>query len=927
MMSKPGDFFVGRRSELDELSRCALQAQQGRPWLVWVCGESGAGKTTLLRHWLGHGEAQAFRVLTARCASSEQEFPYGLVEQLLRKVPPSLLQGSFLEHGTVPEDAAPFRVGAQLLEVLGLLQSQSSVAMVVDDVQWADRNSKAALGFVLRRLEADTVITILSLRGASGERIEDARDPLIEEGVERVCRVSLSGFSAEEVSHLAEHSLDRVDSHTVENLVNLTRGNPLYVRMLIREIERTSAASHPGNAEFSPSLTSVISHQLANVPQASRRLAEALAVLSGHIPLLKAAAVAEVSEPSIAMEPLLAEGLVEWIRADPAAPVAIRHELQKSAIYACLSPVRRKELHVRAAAVLPRDASWEHRVAAADSVNGALSHELEEAANEQLHRGNVNRAATLWLWAADVASSCTEHDRLLQLAAAHLLWIDEFSRVKPLLVDIQACAPSPMRDLILGAYAESRGRLNEAAPLLTNALDAEERSTAPERVKIAGMAASWLGLLELLRGDGTAAVKAFERVPSINDADSAITYRAKSHLAFAHAFIHGPRAGLNSLTDFLESDGDAHHFLSFPLMFRGLLHSFAGEFNAGIRDVSQALDMSRLSGRPTMDEFGFVCLSSVQFLLGKWDESSVSARNALIISSKREKPWAAAMGHAALSFTFSGRGDFVQAQEHLDIAQTELGRFAPSWAVPFTHLGNAVLAHAQSDTKRLLAILEPLTRPPLAGPASHFEVWWRALYTEALIENGRSSEAETELRHVQDLARTAPYLRLPAAWLHGKYVESCGDKHGAMNIYQSTVTRARDPDDSLVYMALIQRSLGGCLKSIGRVSDGDLWIGRGEGTLSTLGARPYVASASKMHESDLLAGLTPRERDIAHLVGRGMTNREVGAELFVSAKTVEYHLGHIFTKLGMTSRRQLRDLIFDPPRVLRSPTSGDEPVG
>ncbi len=254
MISKPGDFFVGRQSELDELNRCALQAQQGRPWLVWIRGESGAGKTTLLRHWLRHGEAQVFRVLTARCASSEQESPYGLVEQLLRKVPPSLLQGSFLEHGTVPENAAPFRVGAQLLEVLGLLQSQTPVAMVADDIQWADRNSKEALGFVLRRLEADTVITILSLRGTNDERIENSRDPLIEDGVDRICRLSLSGFSLEEVSHLAEQSLDQVDPHTVANLVNLTRGNPLYVQMLIRELERTSAAPRPENTKFSPSL-------------------------------------------------------------------------------------------------------------------------------------------------------------------------------------------------------------------------------------------------------------------------------------------------------------------------------------------------------------------------------------------------------------------------------------------------------------------------------------------------------------------------------------------------------------------------------------------------------------------------------------------------------------------------------------------------
>ena len=157
----PLDVFVGRAAELAQVAEVVTRVTAGQPWLVAIEGEPGMGKTTLARRCLAG--ATGLRVLPAHADQAEADLEFGLVDQLLRAAgitsQPILLPG-----GSSPA-ASSFSVGARLLEVVGEQQATGALAVVVDDLQWADRRSVEALTFMLRRLSVDPVLAVVVYRG------------------------------------------------------------------------------------------------------------------------------------------------------------------------------------------------------------------------------------------------------------------------------------------------------------------------------------------------------------------------------------------------------------------------------------------------------------------------------------------------------------------------------------------------------------------------------------------------------------------------------------------------------------------------------------------------------------------------------------------------------------------------------------------
>ncbi len=149
---------MGRAAELARAAEVIATVQAGQPWLVTIEGDPGVGKTALARHCLAQAEGTGLRVLSARADQAEADLDFGLVDQLLRaagrvsrRVGPAAGTGS---------DTSSFAVGARLLEVVGEQAATCSVAIFIDDLQWADRKSVEALTFMLRRLSVDPVITV-----------------------------------------------------------------------------------------------------------------------------------------------------------------------------------------------------------------------------------------------------------------------------------------------------------------------------------------------------------------------------------------------------------------------------------------------------------------------------------------------------------------------------------------------------------------------------------------------------------------------------------------------------------------------------------------------------------------------------------------------------------------------------------------------
>ena len=157
----PLDVFVGRAAELARVAEVVTRVEAGQPWLVAVEGELGMGKTALARRCLAR--TQRIKVLWARADQAETDLDFGIADQLLRAAGDAFPTESVNKRGR--SAISSFAVGARLLEVVGDQQGTGAVAIVIDDLQWADRRSVEAVTFMLRRLSVDPVLAVVTYRG------------------------------------------------------------------------------------------------------------------------------------------------------------------------------------------------------------------------------------------------------------------------------------------------------------------------------------------------------------------------------------------------------------------------------------------------------------------------------------------------------------------------------------------------------------------------------------------------------------------------------------------------------------------------------------------------------------------------------------------------------------------------------------------
>jgi antitoxin (DNA-binding transcriptional repressor) of toxin-antitoxin stability system len=273
----PLEAFVGRAAELARMAEVLTRVEAGQPWLVAVEGDPGVGKTTLARRCLA--QASDLTVLSARADQAETDLDFGIADQLLRGA------GDAVPADTSTGGAGPssFAVGARLLEVVGGQQAPGAVALVVDDLQWADRRSVEALTFMLRRLSVDPVLAVLIYRGSSGGLDEAARRLLVS--VENRVRVLLGGLDLDEVAALAAVlAAGSLDDEAVRWLHRATGGHPLYLRTVLSEGSGFDPRA-PGRLALPRSLAAAVGDHLRVLPPQTRAILEMLSVLNLRMPL------------------------------------------------------------------------------------------------------------------------------------------------------------------------------------------------------------------------------------------------------------------------------------------------------------------------------------------------------------------------------------------------------------------------------------------------------------------------------------------------------------------------------------------------------------------------------------------------------------------------------------------------------------------
>ncbi|MBA3488143.1 MAG: AAA family ATPase [Longispora sp.] len=912
--------FVGRAPELQSLEACALKAREGTPCLVLLQGEAGIGKTALIRHFVAG--LKNFTVLRAIGDRTEVDYPFGIVTQLAARVPSKTLTKYPLLEGHMAPGAPAVQVGGQLLELLGSLQDSGPVAIVVDEMEWADTLSVQALGFVLRRLWADRVLIILVSRSGTAGGDEEAWRRLAAGDI-TVVELSIDGLETPDVAQLIKlSSHSTLSSDVVARLQAHTGGHPLYLQGLLADLPVDTLADVTMELPVPATLVLAIQQQLGGLSHQSRRLLDALAVIDARSPLSVAAAIAGVEDATVALQPVVAIGLVDWWPAEPSTPVVIHHQLQRQAIYESINPARRRQLHAAAVPLVEEAAVWAHLVAATDKVDPALANKLELAANETFAAGNVDQATTWMLWASDLSESREDNERRVLQAAYFLIAVISFSsRANELQPRIEACAPSSLRSAILGRLAFGRGECTAAEEHLTAAFEATV--DIPELAAISRLSGSSLIYLYQWLNRNKEALAISRRVSSIDFPDIA-HWKEYLHI-IPYMKLEGPRAALARLAEMgiLPARGNqAPPDTANLLMLRGTAHSLAGDLTHAAEDLTYALQISRPRMPTRHDVFAHYMLAHTYYMQGSWEDAARHTDYAVELMTAEKTVWYFAPTHMYAAMLAAGRGDWNTAAAHLQ-SSLQAGQAIDPSQLFYSTLAAASVAQARGDYTGMLEALRPaltLARDTQRS-LEHGLLWymqnlWRPLEVEALIGTGDLVQADETLTELRALAKGVPGLNLTVSWLSGWLAEARGDTTKARKIYQSALSAPAHPDEIALHRARLQHSYGQFLLSHrDRRAAGEA-LSVACGSYAALGARPFLERCDKDLQAsgpqspkgapDPLMSLTDREREVVNLVKKGMTNAELAQELYLSIKTVEYHLSNVYAKYGVSSRKQLR---------------------
>jgi DNA-binding CsgD family transcriptional regulator len=889
--------FVGRQREVSVLKERLAQAQAGHPQVVYIEAEPGAGKSTLLSQFLASvTEAVVLEV----CADEEETLlPYGMLNQL---------------SGTPTTEPGedPMVVGARLVDLFDRLQTDGkTVVVVIDDLQWVDRPSSRALLFALRRLRNDTVLTVVATRP---EGIADSGWARFVAGNSRVTRIRLGGLTSDDLVNMVRAlGLGELTRGGAVRLAAHTGGNPLYCRALIDEIGIAVLDSPNDHGLPAPrDLSAVILARVAALSGETQSFLAAASVLGQHSPVQTTLAVAGLTEAQGGPDGAVIAGLlVEGASSE----LSFVHPFYRAAIYSDLSPLNRRRLHERAADSSEGRIRLVHRVAAVLGADDALADDLEAAASRSSADGDTGATAWALEQAAAVSSLATERERrLLDAAVAHLGVADSDAAARVL----AGCqASSARREALIGLLGVYRGSPDAEDRLLAawTAHDPDSEPTIGARA--ATSLANWMVILG--RPD-EGAIWA-ERAVAATQPGSVLQAMARTAQAYSLGTSGRVREGLAVLSFLPASGNDVARGEVDALIMRGMLKLYVDDPSAAIADLGVAAARMRSGVAATYPVPCLVHLSEAHFRRGDWDAAVTYAQLALSLAQDGDRPLDLIRGHARSAQVLSCRGQWSSAEEHVRAARLAAARFPAALAVASCAVAAVALAAARQDHIGVLAATEPVratNRLAFSGRPGIFN--WRAIEIEALIGLGRLADAATALGEFADaLPETpSPTLLLTFARCEGTWAMATGDSRRAATALARGLAVANEVSNPFE-RALLLFEEGRRLRAIDQRQGAVAQLEAAHRILSDLGADPYLSRCA--HELDLLEvsaeakspaallGLSRAELAVVRLVATGLTNREVASQLYVSVKTVEYHLRNTFIKLDISSRRELADLL------------------
>jgi DNA-binding CsgD family transcriptional regulator len=907
-----------RRSECGTLDRLLEGVRAGRSAALVVRGEPGVGKSALLGYLVER--ASGCRVARAAGVQSEMELAFAGLHQLcapmldrLERLPGPQREALGVAFGlTAAEAPDRFLVGLAVLSLLSEVAEERPLVCLVDDAQWFDRASAQALAFAARRLAAESVALVFVVRESGGELA--GLPELVVDGLDDGDARALLGSVI--TGPLDERVRDRI--------VAETHGNPLALLELPRGLSAAELAGGFGLPD-APALPGRIEQsfrrRLVALPADARGLMLVAAAEPLGEPLLVWRAAERLGIGAEAAAPAAAAGLLEFGAHD----VRFHHPLVRSAVYRAASSEDRRRVHGALADATDPDVdpdrrAW-HRAHAARGPDKEVAAELERSADRAQGRGGVAAAAAFLERATELtpdparrakralAAAQAKHLAGAPEAALELLITAEAGQLD----ELQRARVELLRAQI--AFASSRG--SDAPPLLLKAakrLEPLDVTLARDTYLEAFSAAIFTG--RLARGVGRVEVARAARAapPSSQPPRAADLLLDGQALLITEGYAAGMPMLKRALSAFRSEDlprDEALRWLWLACRIALDLWDDESWYVLSARQVQLARDAGALTVLP-----GALTLrAGIQLFAGEFAAAEVLAEEANGVSAAIGNP-EVAYAHLILA---GWRGQQAETAELIEAGTRDAAARGEGRALGAGEYATAVLYNGLGRYEEALVAAQQAGAHPedLA-----FSTWALPELIEAATRSGKADRAADALERLSETTRaTGTELALG---IEARSRALVSDGQAAEDLYREAIdrlgrTRVR------VQLARAHLLYGEWLRRERRRVDAREQLRTAHEMLTAMGidgfaqraARELLATGETARKRivETSGQLTAQEAQIARLAGDGLTNPEIAARLFISPRTVEYHLHKIFAKLNISSRHQLDPVLSSGPNT------------
>lgn len=905
--------LLGRDHERRRIEEVLALARSGTSATLALVGEPGIGKTALLGYAAEH--AAGMQLLRACGIESESKIPFGSLLELIRpalvmldKVPPpqavALAGALALRPGTAHDR---FAVGAGTLSLLAAHAESAPVAVLIDDAQWLDGPSAQALLFAFRRMVADPIAVIVAAREGEPSLLDGAGLPTLRIG----------GLTSADAAAL----LPALAPDAAARLYRATAGNPLALLELAAEAPSLGLAPEGAPVLVSATISRAFLRQVGKLDEAARQALVLCATSdTGDMRTLERAAAGLDIDLS-ALVTAESAGLV----AMQAGVIEFRHPLARSAIYADAAPSQRRDAHRALAAALPdRDSdrrAW-HLAAAATGTDEKASLAIEQAGERGWNRSayataaaaferagrlsaDTERRARLLLRAAaagwlaghtDRTTSLLDEARLQTSDAAALLEIDELTgqvatRCGPIMrgyeiLTAAAEAADPERAVaMLAEAAFASFCAGNATEMLSAAARARLKVQASPSVRARFLTAVTVGMAGILGADAAAGAESLHEAVALagSSAELREDIQLIPWLALGALFLRQAGAGRVLVEHVLQTARARAAVGALPFVLNLIARDQVGTdlWAVAAATYQEAIDLARESGQQAQLAMGLAGLAWLQARRGRERECRACASEALRLCGQLRMGLSEIWATAALGELELGLGDAAQAAEHLEKQQKLLIN----------------LGITDADLSPAVDLVDAYTRLGLTAQAQRTA----SEYLAAASAKGQPWALARALRGQGLLAPDpdfTPYFE-QAMRLHEQTPDAY-EMARTQLAYGGRLRRARN-------RILAREQLRAATDTFDQL-DARPWADRARAELAATGETRQRRDPTTVNE------LTPQELQIALLLAAGRTTREAAAALFLSPKTVEYHLRSVYQRLGIHSRDELARKLADQGR-------------